>query len=298
MSLRLPVMTSRTLNQIIGRLTIHTVLVLVSLACFMPLMLVVSASFTDDSSLLRYGFRLVPETFSTFAYEFVLDDAPRVLHAYGITIFVTLVGSLSGLFIMSSLAYALSRPSLRIRRALSFFVFFTLLFSGGLVPTYILITQVLQMKNTIQVLILPLLVVPTYVLILRTYFSTLPAELFDAARIDGAGEWRIFLQIAMPLSTPALATIGLFSALLFWNDWFLALLYIDDPSLFPLQYYLYRIMTDITNLSQGYQAQSIPTPTHSARMALAVLAVGPIIFAAFFAHKYFVRGMTIGALKD
>lgn len=298
MALQMPLRNTRTLNHALSRLGVHAVLVLVSLACFMPLMLVVSASFTADSALLRYGYQFIPVEFSTFAYEFVLDDAPRVLQAYGNTIFVTVVGSLSGLFIMSALAYALSRPSLRLRRALSFYVFFTLLFSGGLVPTYILITQVLQMKNTIQVLILPLLVVPTYVLILRTYFSTLPTELFDAAKIDGAGEWRIFLKIAMPLSTPALATIGLFSALLFWNDWFLALLYIDNPSIFPLQYYLYRIMTDITNLSQGYQAQSVATPTYSARMALAVLAVGPIIFAAFFAHKYFVRGMTIGALKN
>jgi putative aldouronate transport system permease protein len=228
----------------------------------------------------------------------VLTDAPKVLQAYGITIFITVVGSIAALLVMALLAYALSRRALRVRKALSFYVFFTLLFSGGLVPTYILITQILQMRNTLPVLILPIMVVPTWVLILRTYFLSLPDELLDAARIDGAGEWRIFFQVVMPLSTPALATIGLFAVLMYWNDWYLALLYVDDPNLYPLQYYLYTVLSNINFLSAGSQSLGITPPAQSARMALTVLAIGPIIFAAVFAHRYFVRGVTLGALKD
>lgn len=287
-----------SLEQVIGKVLVHGVLVLVSLACFLPLMLVIAASFTSDAALIRNGYTFVPTEFSTYAYEFVFADAPRILHAYGVTLLVTAIGSVGALLVMSMLAYAMASKQLKMRKALSFFVLFTLLFSGGLVPTYILITQVLQMKNSLLVLILPLMVVPTYVLILRTYFVSLPGELLDAARIDGAGEFRIFFQIVLPLSTPVLATIGLFCVLLYWNDWYTALLYVDDPLLYPLQYYLYTILVDITSLSSGYQAQSAPVPAQSARMALAVLAIGPIIFAAFFAHRYFVRGLTIGGLKD
>jgi putative aldouronate transport system permease protein len=286
------------LENLLGKVVVHAVLTFVSLACFLPLMLVIAASFTSDAALIRHGYTLLPTEFSTYAYEFVLADAPRILHAYGVTLIVTAVGSVVALLVMSMLAYALSSKRLKIRKWLSFFVLFTLLFSGGLVPTYVLITQMLQMKNSLLVLILPIMVVPTYVLILRTYFAGLPVDLLDAARIDGAGEWRIFFQIVIPLSTPVLATIGLFCVLLYWNDWYSALLYIDNPQLYPLQYYLYTILVDITSLSSGYQAQSAPVPAQSARMALAVLAIGPIVFAAFFAHRYFVRGITIGALKD
>jgi putative aldouronate transport system permease protein len=291
-------MKSFQVSNLVWTLVRHTVLVIVALMCFVPLMLIVSASFTDQEAIAEHGYTLLPTQFSTYAYEFILRDSRSVIQAYSVTIFVTVVGSLTGLLVMSLLAYALSRPHLRLRRALSFYVLFTLLFYGGLVPTYIVISQVLGLRNNILVLILPIMVVPTYVLILRTYFTQIPEELIDAAKIDGAGEWRVFFQIVFPLSTPAFATIGLLCALMYWNDWFLSLLYIDEPNLYSLQYLLYQLLSNIQYLQVNTQAAPVSVPASPARMALAVLAVGPIVIAALFAQKYFVRGITLGALRD
>lgn len=276
----------------------HGVLLGAALLCFLPLMLIVSASFTDQDAIAQNGYTLLPSKFSTYAYEFVLRDSQAVIRAYGVSIFVTVVGSVGALLVMSLLAYAISRPQLRLRRPLSFYVLFTLLFWGGLVPTYIVITQVLQLRNNILALILPIMVVPTYVLILRTYFTQIPEDLIDAARIDGAGEWRVFFCIVFPLSTPAFATIGLLAALMYWNDWFLSLLYIDDPNLFSLQYLLYRLLGNIQYLQVNAQVAPVAVPASPARMALAVLAIGPIIFLALFAQKYFVRGITLGSVRE
>jgi putative aldouronate transport system permease protein len=160
-----------------------------------------------------------------------------------------------------------------------------------------LITQYLHLQDTLWALILPYVVVPWYVLLLRTYFASFPMELIDAAKIDGAGEWRIFFQLVMPLSTPALATVGLLSMLLYWNDWWLGLLYINNPQLAPLQYLLYRISTNIDFLATNPQTVGIAPPIESVRMAMAVLATGPIVFAFLFVQKYFIRGITLGGLK-
>jgi putative aldouronate transport system permease protein len=286
------------LTAIFWSLLKHGILVFAAVLCIVPLMLIISASFTDQDAIARYGYTLLPSQFSTYAYEFILKDSRSVIQAYGVTLFVTVFGSVAALLVMSLLAYALSRPALRLRKPLSFYVLFTLLFYGGLVPTYIVISQILRLRDNILVLILPILVVPTYVLILRTYFAALPDELMDAAKIDGAGEWRIFFQIVFPLSTPAFATIGLLCALMYWNDWFLSLLYIDNQNLYSLQYLLYRLMGSIQYLQVNTQAAPVAVPASPARMALAVLAIGPIIFAALFAQKYFVRGITLGALRE
>ena len=213
------------------------------------------------------------------------------------TVFVTAVGTAGGLLISSLLAYALSRQDYKFRGPLSFFVFFTLLFNGGMVPFYIVVTRYLGLKDNILALILPYMVTAWYVLILRTSFAQLPKDLLDAGRIDGAGEWRIFFQIVVPLSKPVLATIGLFFILRYWNDWFLALLFIDSGALYPLQYLLYVLMTNITFLASNPQTTGIAIPVQSARMAMAVLAFGPALFAFLLLQKYFVRGITIGGLK-
>jgi putative aldouronate transport system permease protein len=276
----------------------HGVLGVTALLCFLPLMLVISASFTDSEAIARNGYTLLPSEFSTYAYEFILRDSASVIRAYGVTIFVTVVGSFGALLVMSLMAWALSRKALRIRRVMAFYVFFTMLFYGGLVPTYIVISQVLGLRNNLLVLILPIMVVPTYVLILRTYFSAIPEDLIDAAKIDGAGEWRVFFQIVVPLSTPAFATVGLLCALMYWNDWFLSLLYIDDANLYSLQYLLYRLLGNIQVLQVNAQVAPVAVPASPARMALAVLAIGPIIFAALFAQKYFVRGVTLGGIRE
>ena len=282
---------------LLGKWLVHSLLILIGLACLIPMMLVVSISLSSEIALVKEGYRLWPVGFSTEAYDYILQQPGQILQAYGVTGFVTIVGSLVGLLLSSMLAWPLARQDFRLRGPLSFYVFFTLLFSGGMVPFYILVTRYLGLKDNILALILPYLVTAWYVLILRTSFAQLPTELLDAARIDGAGEWRIFFQIVLPLSKPVLATIGLFFVLRYWNDWFLSLLFINKAALYPLQYLLYVLMRNLAFLSSNPQTTGMPIPTQSARMALAVLAFGPALFTFLLLQKYFVRGITIGGLK-
>ena len=282
---------------LLGQWLVHGVLILLGLACLIPMMLVISISLSSEKALVEQGYNLLPVGFTTSAYEYILKEPGQMLQAYGVTGFVTIVGTLGGLLLSSMLAWPLARQDFRLRGPLSFYVFFTMLFSGGMVPFYILVTRYLGLKDNILALILPYLVTAWYVLILRTSFAQLPTELLDAARIDGAGEWRIFFQIVIPLSKPVLATIGLFYVLRFWNDWFLALLFINKPDIYPLQYLLYVLMRNITFLASNPQTTGMPIPTQSARMALAVLAFGPALFTFLLLQKYFVRGITIGGLK-
>jgi putative aldouronate transport system permease protein len=280
-----------------GRLLVHLALTLIGLACLLPMILVISISLSNERLVARQGYSLWPVGFTMFAYEYILQEPEQMLRAYGVTILVTTIGTLVGLLLCSMLGYALSRKDYKFRGVLSFYVFFTLLFNGGMVPFYILVTRYLGLKNEILALILPYLVTAWYVLILRTSFAQLPVELLDAARIDGAGEWRIFFQIVLPLSKPALATVGLFFILRYWNDWFLALLFIDTDRLYPLQYLLYVLMQNINFLASNPQTTGVPIPAQSARMAMAVLAFGPALFSFLLLQKYFVRGITIGGLK-
>lgn len=284
-------------RELLGRLSIHLVLTLIGLACLIPMMLVISVSFSEEKALAVEGYQLLPVGFTTFAYEYIMANPQQILRAYGVTIFVTTVGTVLGLIVCSLMAYPLARKDFKLRGVLSFYVFFTLLFSGGLVPFYILVTQYLGWKDNVLALIVPYLATAWYVLILRTSFSQLPTELLEAARIDGAGEWRIFFQIVLPLSKPVLATIGLFFILRYWNDWFMALLFVNDPQIYPLQYLLQVLMRNINFLSSNPQTMGEPIPTSSARMAMAVLAFGPALFAFLLLQQYFIRGITIGSLK-
>lgn len=282
----------------LGRYSIHIALIVFALTCLAPFMILVSASMTEETALTVNGYSFVPTEFSLTAYEFILDKPDTLLRAYGVSVFVTVVGTLIGLAFMTLLAYPLSRRRFKFRRFLSLFVFFTALFNGGgLVPYYILVTRYLQLQDTVIILILPGLVGVFQVLLLRTYFAQLPEDLFDAARVDGAGEWRIFLQIVLPLSTPALATIGLMIALQYWNNWTTALYFIRDPDLYPLQYLLYRIMENANAIALEPQIGGTPMPLQSTRMAMAVLAVGPAALAFLFVQRYLVKGITLGSFK-
>lgn len=275
----------------------HAVLAVICLACLVPMVLVVSISVSDEIEIARNGYRLLPQGFNVFAYTYILQQPGQILRSYGVTFLVTLSGTAVGLLVSSLLAWPLARRDFTLRRPLSFYVFFTLLFNGGMVPFYILVTRYLGLKDSVLALILPYLVTAWFVLILRTSFSQLPEEILDAARIDGSGEWRLFFQIVAPLSTPVLATISLFYILRYWNDWFLALLFIDDSTLYPLQYLLYVLMRNIQFLASNPQTTGMPIPTQSSRMAMAVLAFGPALFTFLMLQKYFVRGITIGGLK-
>lgn len=276
---------------------VHAVLIVVSAACALPLLLILAASFTDEAALVRQGFRLIPAQATLDAYRFLFNDPAQIVRAYGVSTFVTVVGASVSLFLMSMLAYALSRRDFALRQAISFFIFFPALFSAGMVPFYILMVRTLGLKDNILALILPPLVIPFFVLLLRTYFSTIPKDLIDAARIDGASEFLIYFRVVLPLSTPALATVGLFSLLFYWNDLYLSLLFINDRNLYNLQYLLFQIISNIQLLEDSFVAQGMKPPLQSVRMAMAVLAMGPMLFAFMFVQRFFVKGITLGGLK-
>lgn len=282
------------------RLTIHVGLAMVALAFVTPLIIVISASFSSESAITDHGYSPIPQRFSSTAYRYILGDPSKIIQAYGVSILVTAIGTIVSLTFMSMLAYTLSRNDYKLRRPLSFYVLFTMIFNGGLVPAYILITQYLHLQNTVLVLVLPYLVTPWYLLLLRTFFSQLPRDIMDAARIDGAGEWRVFTGVVLPLSKPALATVGLFVMLLYWNDWWLGLLYINDDRLAPVQLYLYRILTNIEYVASNSElaGTTIAIPIQTVRMAVAVLAIGPIVAAFFFIQRFLIRGITLGGIKD
>jgi putative aldouronate transport system permease protein len=283
-----------------NRISQTFIMILIGVVCVIfviPILLIVSASFTSSTALANVGYRLIPPEFSVEAYEFLLSDPKLVTQAYAVSIFVTVVGVSLGVLIMSMLAYVLSRKEFKLRGILTFFVFFTMLFSGGLVPYYINIVKTLHLKNTVWALILPGLVVPFFILLLRTYFITLPKDLFDAAKIDGANDFEIFFKIALPLARPAVLTIALFLMLNYWNDAFQAMLFIESNKLSPLQYTLYNMIVNMTQINSLAMQQGRPVPGLSVRMAMAVLALGPVILAFLFVQRYFIRGITVGSIK-
>ncbi|KOP68919.1 carbohydrate ABC transporter permease [Paenibacillus solani] len=276
-----------------------------SFLCVFPFLFVMIISFTDEGALARNGYQIWPEKWSLEAYKYVFQTGDTLLRSYGVTIFVTVVGTLISLFIISLYAYAISRKGFRYRNFFAFFAFFTMLFNGGLVPTYIVATQLLHLKDSIWALILPLALNAFYIMILRTFYSTsVPDAIIESGKIDGASEFKIFYKLVLPLSLPGLATIGLFSTLGYWNDWFNALLYIDDPNLVPLQSMLMRIETSMQFILQNSQNSSLSMtalqsmPQDTSRMAMVVLATGPIILAYPFFQRYFIQGLTIGAVKE
>ncbi|MDB4868181.1 MAG: sugar transporter permease [Cohnella sp.] len=276
-----------------------------SLLCVFPFLFVVIISFTDEKTLATDGYRIIPAKWSLAAYDYVFQTGDTLLRSYGVTILVTVIGTILSLVIIALYAYALSRKSFIYRRFFSMFAIFTMLFSGGMIPTYIVVAQLLGLKNSIWALILPLAVNAFYIMILRTFYSTsVPDAIIESGKIDGAGEFKIFIRLVMPLSLPGLATIGLFSTLGYWNDWFNALLYIDDPNKVPLQSMLMRIESTMQFIQQNSANSSISTsvlqsmPQDTARMAMVVLATVPIVFAYPFFQRYFVQGLTVGSVKE
>lgn len=285
-------------------LVINIIMIILALLCLYPLFLVFSISITDEQLISHAGYQLFPDKLSLRAYTYVLREATDILRAYGVTIFVTIVGSLLSLTIISLYAYPLSRDDFEHRKLFTFLVFFTMLFNAGLVPWYMVYVNVLHLKNSIFAMILPGLFTPLYVLIMRTFFKmSIPNGIIEAAKLDGASEFRIFAQIVLPLAKPALASIGLFNVLYYWNDWYSPLLFITDERLFNLQYMMYRIDRSITYLvSQSNTLGNVSEllaniPSQTARMAMAIIAIGPIIFAYPFFQKYFVAGLTVGSMK-
>ncbi|QYR21162.1 carbohydrate ABC transporter permease [Paenibacillus sp. sptzw28] len=273
--------------------------------CVFPFLFVLIISFTDERTLARNGYRIIPKQWSLDAYRYIAEAGDSMLRSYGVTIFVTVMGTILSLIFITLYAYAISRKNFKYRRFFSFLAFFTMLFNGGLVPTYIVVTQLLHLQNNIWALILPMTVNAFYILIMRTFFITMvPDAIIESGRIDGAGEFQTFIRLVLPLSLPGLATIALFNTLGYWNDWFNALLYIDDPNLVPLQSMLMRIESSMQFIMQNSSNASLNAgiiqkmPQETSRMAMVVLATGPIILAYPFFQRYFVQGLTIGAVKE
>ncbi len=272
-----------------------------ALVCAIPFLIVLSASFSDEGELIRTGYSVLAKSPTLAAYKFLLADVEELLSAYYVTIAVTLIGSIGGVLVTAMVAYPLSIPTYRWRRQISFFLYFTLLFSGGAIPTYIIITQYLHLKNNIWVMILPLLLNVSNVFLLRTYFSQVHLSLIEAARIDGARELTIFFRVIVPICKTGIVTVLLLITLRYWNDWYQNLIYISNERIVNLQYYLYKIMSNAEELKKSSGAAFITDssrmPSETVRMAICVVAAGPMIFVFLFFQKYFVKGIAVGSVK-
>lgn len=285
----------------------NVVIGLFALSCLLPFIFVISISLTSETSLAELGYRFWPKEFSFSAYTYIFGGnmSQKIIQAFGVTIFVTVFGTFVNATMTSLYAYTISRSNFPFRRFFTIFALVTMLFTPGMVATYIVVSNFLNLKDTIWALILPLALGPFNILVMRTFFiKTVPDSIIESARIDGATEMTIFMKIVLPLAVPGIATISLFAALGYWNDWFNALLYIQKDSLVPIQYLLMRIQNNLDYLAQnagmGSQIQGglAALPSESARMAIVVISTLPIALTYPFFQRYFVGGLTIGGVKE
>ena len=274
-----------------------------ALICVLPVVLVVIVSFSSEQSIFENGYSFFPTEFSLAAYEYFLKLGDQIFRSYGISLFVTVFGTLFSLSVTAMFSYVLSRPDYRYGRLFTLLLLFTMLFNGGLVPSYMVNVQLLGLRDTIWALIFPMSLNAFYVIVLRTFFKGIPLEIIEAARIDGAGEFRTFAKVVLPLSKPGLATIALFTVIAYWNDWFLGMLYMFEIKKYPIQTLLQSIQNSMEALSQSsvsaleYAEMAKNAPTDSGRMALTVMVVLPVMLAYPFFQKYFVKGLTMGGVK-
>ncbi len=289
----------KTKEYIIFNIFAITIATLFAIVCILPILYTISGSFTSERELYR-GLSLIPREFSLEAYKLVLKNPADMLNAYKITILLVVVGTALSILLVTMTSYVLYRKDFKYRNICTFYLFFTTLFSGGMVPIYILMSE-LHLRNTFAVLVLSGVFSVFNVIVARTYFtSNVPISLVESAKIDGANDFTIYLKIVMPSATPIIATIGLLVALGYWNDWRTAMLYINDKSLYPLQYYLYQIFQTAEMQQQmaevGLSTQQLPKEGY--KLAMTVFTMGPVVLFYPFVQKYFVSGMTIGAVKE
>ena len=287
-----------------GQVVLNIVFIILAVWAVAPFLLLISSSLSSEAALAQYGYGFWPKEFSLNAYTYLFKSSMKIAKGYGITLIVTLVGTTLSVLITTLFAYPLSRKELPFRYGFSFFVFFTMLFNGGLVPSYMMWTQTFHIKNTIWALIMPnLLLNAFYVIMMRSFFtSSIPDALIEAARIDGAGEYKILARVVIPLSKPMMATISLMVGLGYWNDWTNSLYYITDESLFSIQAILNTIITNNQFLTSGQSSAASAVdvsklPSVSIRMAIAVIGVLPVLCIYPFFQKYFVKGIVVGGVK-
>jgi len=291
----------KTINKVIW---LHLPMMALAVACVLPFLLLVISSISDESSILRQGYTFFPDQLGLGAYSYLWNHSEQLARAYGVTVFITVFGTAASLLMTAMLAYPMSRQGVPLRNGIAFFVFFTLLFNGGLTPTYLVYVQLFDIKNTIMALIIPGLLMNGFnVLLMRTFFmTTIPPALIEAAQIDGSGEFKIFWKIIVPLSMPIVATVGLIQTIIYWNDWFNGMIYVTDPRLFSVQNILNRMLTDIQFLTESkFSAQlgeaGANLPSTTVKMAIAVIGVLPIMVMYPFFQKYLIKGITMGAVK-
>ncbi len=289
-------------GEIIYQYAINVILILVTLFMVLPLVLLFMSSITAENTLIVNGYSFFPAKFSLEAYQYIWGNSRTIFRAYGITILVTLIGTVGSALFSSLMAFPLSLKELPGKRVIAFLVFFTMLFNGGLVPSYIMWTTIFHIKNTIWAYILPNFLLSAFnVILIRTYFTTsIPSEIYEAASIDGAGYFRMYWKIVMPLGKPILVTISLFAGLAYWNDWTNGLYYITDSKMLSIQALLNKMIQDIQALAANSSATSgvmINVPQVSVRMAIAFVAIIPILILYPFLQKYFASGIALGAVK-
>lgn len=295
--------TMKRMDVMILNIVGYTFIGIIAVACLFPFLLVLSSSLTAEHSILTDGYRLIPKVWSLESYRLMFQMPDKIINAYLITIIVTVVGTALSLFLMSMTAYVLQRKDFKWRNPFAFYFFFTTLFSGGLVPFYILVSNYLQLQNTIAVQILPMLINVFYIIVMKAFMSSgIPMEITESAKIDGAGDFKIYVRLILPLSKPALASVGLLTALAFWNDWYLPLLFISEEKLIPMQYYLYKTLSNFQELQRamvgsGQVINTIDVPVESMKMGMTIVAAGPIMLVYPFIQRYFIQGLTIGAVK-
>ncbi|MGI6214702.1 MAG: carbohydrate ABC transporter permease [Christensenellales bacterium] len=282
----------------------NIILLIFALACIIPFIIVLIISFTDENSIAQFGYQLIPDKFSVESYLFLWNERSTIFNSLGVSLFVTVIGTALGVLLTSMLGYVLSRRQYKFRKFFVWMVFIPMIFNGGMVASYAINIQMLHFKNGLHALILPLLVSSFNVIIARTFFQqTIPDAIIESAKIDGASELRIFRTIILPVSTPVLATLGLFLAFGYWNDWYLSMLYITNQSKYSLQYLLQQIVANIEFIAKtpgigvNMQEYLSKMPREGVRMAIAVIIVLPIAIVYPFFQKYFISGLTIGAVK-
>ncbi len=274
-----------------------------ALLCIIPFYLVIISSFQAENVLVREGYPLYIKEFSLDSYRLCLKNPDNILRAYGITVLVTVAGTAVSVFLNTMTGYVLSRRDFKARNFFSFFFCFTTLFSGGLVPWYIICVRYLNLKNTIFALILPMIFSVWNMIIAKSFMSSLPAAITESAKMDGANDFTVYARLILPLSTPLIATLSLFSALGYWNDWYNCMLYITKSELYNLQYYLQTMLNNADALrkaaamSNGAVTTTTQVPLEGMKMAMTVIATGPIVLLYPFVQRYFVKGLTIGAVK-
>lgn len=289
-------MHSRSTSYYAMQFSIHLILFIYAVICIYPFILTFIASLSSEKSILDNGYQLIPKEFSLVAYEMVFKDR-LIYSSYAVSIFVTVVGTVMSLFVCGMAGYAMSIKRVKYRNAVAMYFYLPMVFSAGLLPWYLVCTKVLHLQNTLWALLLPGLVSPFNVFLMRNYFMTVPSELIESAEIDGCGVMRTFFSIIVPLSKPIIATIALFIGLAYWNDWASALWFIDNPNLYPLQFMLYRIQSLMNFVRENGSMGDMKIPTETFQVATLFVTIGPIIFLYPFIQRYFVKGIMIGAVK-